>query len=160
MSADHLHESTEPSRSALPGLAEATDDILKHFAAAIGLPMERCSDLRDARPFVGPAGLACRVHVTGDPAGVRPEVLLPMSVDELSARELRSLLKLQSFVLSEFGWYLGPSPDGRLTLSAYQWIEDPQQAAAALDLANGLARGALTHLIGEGHGDSHADQHQ
>lgn len=123
--------------------------LLLPFAAALGIPAEQAEGLCHAQPFVSPSGLPCRVHVTPEASAMRPEVLLPLTLNELDATELRRLLVAQAQVLSELGWYLGPSPEGLVMLAAVQWIQDPQQAAAALDLAQHVARRALSQLCGD-----------
>jgi hypothetical protein len=121
---------------------------LEQFADEVGLAAHERDALTQGRPFVGPGGLLCRVHRNDSPAALRPEVLLPMSVAELGITELNRLLTMQSFLLSELGWYLGPDAEGVLTVSAVQWIASAEDAAGALGFASLLARDALAALIG------------
>jgi hypothetical protein len=136
-----------PAAARIPTAASA-DALLERFASALSLPDGRWTELQQATPFAGPSGLACRVHACAEPAGLRPEVLLPLTAAELDAPELRRLLTMQAFLLSEFGWYLGIGREGLLTLSAAQWSDDPEHAAWSLDIANMLASDALAVLAG------------
>jgi len=52
-------------------------------------------------------------------------------------------------VLSELGWYLGTSGEGLLQLSSLAWIDDPLDAATALDLANGVGIAVLHALMSD-----------
>lgn len=133
-----------PDRSANGG-----SDFLTRLAVALRIPPDQAQALGDAQPFAGPWGLTCRVHVAPSNDAVRPEVLLPLSLNELDAAECRRLLVVQAQVLSELGWYLGPSPEGLIMLAAVQWITDPHQATAALDLAQHVARHVISELIGD-----------
>lgn len=129
--------------------ANGGSDFLTRLAVALCIPPDQAQTLGNAQPFAGPLGLTCRVHVAPSSDAVRPEVLLPLSLSELDAAECRRLLVVQAQVLSELGWYLGASPEGLLMLAAVQWIPDPHQAAAALDLAQHVARHAISELIGD-----------
>lgn len=121
--------------------------FLAQLATLLGLPPEQATSIVAPRLFTGPFGLACRLHLMQGEAAVRPETLLPMSADELTGAEMNRLLAVQSLVLGEFGWYLGLSSEGLLQLSSLVWIDDPQDAATALDLANGVATAVLQSLL-------------
>jgi hypothetical protein len=132
-----------------PPMTSAQTDFLSQLAVHLGMLPSDGASLAAPRLFTGPAGLACRLHLLlGEPA-VRPEALLPMSAQELEGPEIHRLLSLQSLVLSELGWYLGTSGEGLLQLSSLAWIDDPQDAATALDLANGVGIAVLHALLND-----------
>ena len=134
---------------AAPPMTSAQTDFLSQLAVHLGMLPSDGASLAAPRLFTGPAGLACRLHLLlGEPA-VRPEALLPMSAQELAGPEVHRLLSLQSLVLSELGWYLGTSGEGLLQLSSLAWIDDPQDAATALDLANGVGIAVLHALMSD-----------
>ncbi|MDR7149939.1 hypothetical protein J2W49_001894 [Hydrogenophaga palleronii] len=134
--------------SALSGsLTIAQADFMSRLALQLGLPAQNGDALIAPQLFTGPAGLACRVHLQeGDPPAVRPEALLPMSVQELAGAEVQRLLAVQSLVLGELGWFLSTSPEGLLQLTSLAWINDPIDAATALDLVNGVGM-AIIHAL-------------
>lgn len=128
-------------------MTDAQAAFMSHLALLLGLPADEGPSLVAPRLFTGPAGLACRVHLQeGEPA-VRPEALLPMAAQELAGGEVQRLLSVQSLVLSELGWYLSTSPEGLLQLSSLAWIDDPADAATALDLANGVGLAVVQALM-------------
>ncbi|HEY9106119.1 MAG TPA: hypothetical protein VIN58_05535 [Roseateles sp.] len=129
-------------------LTARQEDFLARLALQLGLPAEDCAELVAPRLFTGPAGLACRLHLQpGDPAAVRPEALLPIAAQELAGADVQRLLSVQALVLGELGWFLGTSPEGLLQLSSLAWIDDPIDAATALDLANGVGLAVLHALM-------------
>ncbi|WP_157572219.1 hypothetical protein [Hydrogenophaga taeniospiralis] len=135
--------------SALPdSLTHAQTDFMSRLALQLGLPVEDGDALIAPHLFTGPAGLACRVHLQeGDPPAVRPEALLPMSAQELAGSDVQRLLAVQSIVLGELGWFLTTSPEGLLQLTSLAWINDPVDAATALDLVNGVGMAILHALM-------------
>jgi hypothetical protein len=146
----------ESSRDAL-ALTSAQTDFLSQLAIHLGLAPSEGPLLAAPRLFTGPAGLACRLHLLHGESAVRPEALLPMSAQELAGPDVQRLLSLQSLVLGELGWYLCTSPEGLLQLSSLAWIDDPLDAATALDLANGVGVAVLHALMLD---DSAAEQPQ
>lgn len=134
--------------STLPGsLTNAQTDFMSRLALQLGLSAKDGDALIAPHLFTGPAGLACRVHLQdGDPPAVRPEALLPMSAQELAGSEVQRLLAVQSIVLGELGWFLTTSSEGLLQLTSLAWINDPVDAATALDLANGVGM-AIIHAL-------------
>jgi hypothetical protein len=129
-------------------LTAGQEDFMARLALQLGLPAEDSADLIAPRLFTGPAGLACRLHLQpGDPTAVKPEALLPIAAQELAGADVQRLLSVQSLVLGELGWYLGTSPEGLLQLSSLAWIDDPVDAATALDLANGVGLAVLHALM-------------
>lgn len=112
---------------------------MARLALQLGLPATDCAELVAPRLFTGPAGHACRLHLQpGEPPVVKPEALQPIAAQELAGADVQRLLAAQSLVLAELGWFLGTSPEGLLQLSSLVWIDDPVDAATALDLANGV----------------------
>jgi hypothetical protein len=139
-------------RSAVPSalsssLTMAQADFMSQLALQLGLSAQDGDALIAPHLFTGPAGLACRVHLQeGDPPAVRPEALLPMSAQELAGSDVQRLLAVQSIVLGELGWFLTTSPEGLLQLTSLAWINDPVDAATALDLVNGVGM-AIIHAL-------------
>lgn len=153
MMSTSLPAAAHPSRrSALPSalsspLTMAQADFMSQLALQLGLPAQDGDALIAPHLFTGPAGLACRVHLQeGDPPAVRPEALLPMSAQELAGADVQRLLAVQSIVLGELGWFLTTSPEGLLQLTSLAWINDPVDAATALDLVNGVGM-AIIHAL-------------
>lgn len=131
-----------------PGaLTAAQTSFMSQLALQLGLAAEDGPSLVAPRLFTGPAGLACRVHLQENEPAVRPETLLPMAAQELAGTEVQRLLSVQSLVLSELGWYLTTSPEGLLQLSSLTWIDNPVDAATALDLANGVGLAVIHALM-------------
>jgi hypothetical protein len=135
------------SANARDSLTHEQVDFLARLATLLGMPAEDGTSIVAPRLITGPSGLACRLHVMQGMAAVRPEALLPMSADELSGAEMSRLLRVQSLILGEFGWYLGISSEGLLQLSSLVWIDDPQDVATALDLVNGVGTAVLHSLL-------------
>jgi hypothetical protein len=126
----------------------AQADFMSQLALQLGLSPQDGDALVAPHLFTGPAGLACRVHLQeGDPPAVRPEALLPMSALELAGSEVQRLLAVQSIVLGELGWFLTTSPEGLLQLTSLAWINDPIDAATALDLVNGVGMAIIQALM-------------
>jgi len=123
--------------------------FLAQLATLLGMQPEDGVSLVAPRLFTGPSGLTCRLHLLHGEAAVRPEALLPMAAEELSGPEINRLLSVQALLLGEFGWYLGLSSEGVLQLSSLAWIDDPQDAATALDLANGVGTAVLHALLND-----------
>lgn len=131
-----------------PVLTAEQEDFMARIALQLGLPAADSAGLIAPRLFTGPAGLACRMHLQrGDPTAVRPEALLPVAAQELAGADVQRLLSVQALVLGELGWFLGTSPEGLLQLSSLAWIDDPVDAATALDLANGVGLAVLQTLM-------------
>jgi len=135
------------SANARDSLTHEQVDFLARLATLLGLPAEDGTAIVAPRLITGPSGLVCRLHVMQGQPAVRTEALLPMSADELSGAEMSRLLRVQSLILGEFGWYLGISSEGLLQLSSLVWIDDPQDVATALDLVNGVCTAVLHSLL-------------
>jgi hypothetical protein len=112
------------------------------------LPRAEAALLRAATVFTGPAGLPCKVvwQSADGAAAARPEILLPISADELAGPGVRQLLTVQALLLSEFGWYLGLSGEGLLQVMPLLWMNQPADVAAALDVGNLLGAVVLDRL--------------
>ena len=121
--------------------------LLADTAALLGLPRAEAAALAAPNVFTGPAGLVCRLWLQPEATAARPEVLLPLRAREFRDESVERLLKVQSLLLDQLGWYLGASSDGMLSLMPLAWLDDPQGIAAALDMANGIAMAALSALI-------------
>jgi len=125
----------------------------------MGLPVESCEVLKGPAPFWGPGGLMCRLQVFSecDATAVQPQVMLPMSADDLRGHEVDRLLAIQAAVLSETGWCLGVSREGLMQLSLMSWIDVPCEAVEALDLGNAVALQTLHLLMGGEDDEEDAD---
>lgn len=148
LSAAAAHARRPSVSGALSGsLSHAQANFMSQLALQLGLSAQDGDALIAPHLFTGPAGLACRVHLQeGDPPAVRPEALLPMSAQELAGSDVQRLLAVQSIVLGELGWFLTTSPEGLLQLTSLAWINDPVDAATALDLVNGVGM-AIIHAL-------------
>jgi hypothetical protein len=118
------------------------------LAVTLGLPPAEHAGLRAHTLFTGPAGLPCRVawQAGGAAWGARPEILLPLSADELAGPDVRRLLAVQAALLSESGWYLGLSGEGLLQVAPLLWMTQPADVAAALDAGSVLGSLVLQHM--------------
>lgn len=150
----HSPHSTEGRTAAtaflLATMRDRQADFLSQLSLLLGLPPSD-TPLRPApHHFVGPTGLVCRVHMHEDELAVRIETVLPMSAAEFMGPEVARLLAVQGALLNEFGWRLGLSDDGLLQLSCAGWIDNPNDAATALDFANGLGMAVVRSLLLDG----------
>ncbi len=100
------------------------------------------------RPIAGPCGLPCRLRFTyhDNRFVVRPEVLTSVLVRDLPSSRLESLFALQTSLVEENRWVMGISSEGLLQLQSIDWIEDPSQAVAALDLGQTFGELAIKLL--------------
>jgi hypothetical protein len=123
-------------------------DFFAALALCLGLPPAGAAMFRASTVFTGPAGLACRVawHAADGVSGGRPEILLPLSTDELAGPDVRQLLTVQALLLGESGWYLGLSGEGLLQISPLVWMNRPADVAAALDVGNLLGTLVLERM--------------
>jgi hypothetical protein len=137
-----------PSPAAHPTPSQL--QLLADIAVMLGLPAADGARLAAPQVFTGPAGLVCRLWLQPEANAARPEVLLPLRAREFRDESLERLLKVQSLLLDQLGWYLGASTDGMLSLMPLAWLEDAQAIAASLDMANGIAMAALPALIDVG----------
>lgn len=148
MSTHTAQERWRPTAGVPPVPMTATQaDFMSQLALQLGLSPTEGASLIAPHLFTGPAGLACRLHLLHGEAAVRPEALLPLAAQELAGSEVQRLLAVQSLVLGELGWHLCTSPEGLLQLSSLAWIDDPADAATALDLANGVGLAVLNALM-------------
>ena len=134
---------TDPTRT----LTAAQSDFMSRLAMQLGLPVSESSQLVAPRHFMGPSGLAGRLELHPEHAAVRVQTLLPMSPGEFIGQEVDLLLAVQGELLTALGWYLGTSAEGLLQLDSMTWLDDPVEAAAALDLANGIGITVLRTLL-------------
>lgn len=140
-----------PAAARVPAPARPSAAESGFFAAlalCLGLPPADAARFRAATVFTGPAGLPCKVLWQSDEgaSGARPEILLPLSADELAGPDVRQLLTVQALLLSEFGWYLGLSGEGLLQLAPLLWMNQPADVAAALDVGNLLGAVVLDRM--------------
>lgn len=124
--------------------------LLAATAVLLGLRAGDGARLAAPNVFTGPAGLVCRLWLQAEANAARPEVLLPLHAREFRDESLERLLKVQSLLLDQLGWYLGASTDGMLSLMPLAWLDDAQAIAASLDMANGIAMAAVAALIDNG----------
>lgn len=128
-------------------LTAAQLDFMSRLAVHLGLPVSEAPQLVAPRHFVGPSGLAGRLELHPEHAAVRVQTLLPMSPGEFIGQEVELLLAVQGELLTALGWYLGTSAEGLLQLDSMTWLDDPVEAAEALDLANGIGIAVLRTLL-------------
>ena len=127
-----------PAAAGPQGATGAEADFFAALALCLGLPPGDAAGFRASTVFTGPSGLPCKVvwQAAGGVAGARPEILLPLSADELAGPDVRQLLTVQALLLGESGWYLGLSGEGLLQISPLVWMNQPADVAAALDVGN------------------------
>jgi hypothetical protein len=127
-------------------------DFFTALALCLGLPPAEAALFRASTVFTGPTGLPCKVawQSTDGAAGARPEILLPLSADELIGPDVRQLLAVQALLLSEFGWYLGLCSQGQgeglLQITPLLWMHQPADVAAALDVGHLLGAVVLDRM--------------
>lgn len=124
-------------------------EFLSQLAAHLGMQPCEAASLASPRLFTSPAGQTCRLHLHHGEAAVRPEALLPMSAADVADARSRQLMLAQAAVLTEFGWQLGVSLEGLLQLSCLFWIDRPDDAATAFELANGIGIAVMQNLLHE-----------
>jgi hypothetical protein len=119
-------------------LGEFFDELAGHLAlgAAAGAP------LSTARQFRGPGGMICRIETQRDGAEfvARPLLLLPLDGHEIQQLELRKLLSMQSALLSQLGWILEQSPEGRLQLAPQTWTAQASEVARVVEMGSTVGR--------------------
>ena len=145
-----LAASSRPAAVPAPGaraLTAAQSDFMARLALHLGLPVSDGPQLVAPRHIVGPSGLAGRLTLHPEHGAVRVQTLLPMAPGEFIGQEVDLLLAVQGELLTGLGWYLGTSSEGLLQLDSLEWIDDPAEAATALDLANGIGIAVLHTLL-------------
>jgi hypothetical protein len=143
------HASPPPSATDSLQLDCAMRMFLVEIAALMELPASAADALANLSPVRGGGGFLCRLELARQaPAAVRPEVLLPIGLSDLTGADVEPLLLLQEALAAELRWRLGLSVDGRLRLTTMDWIDDPSDAAFAMDLGQFLGRDAMRALLG------------
>jgi hypothetical protein len=120
---------------------------MSRLALELGMQVSEGPRLVAPRHVVGPSGLAGRLELHPEHAAVRVQTLLPMAPGEFIGQEVELLLAVQGELLTALGWYLGTSSEGLLQLDSMTWLDDPVEAAQALDLANGVGIAVLRALL-------------
>jgi hypothetical protein len=134
-------------------LERARIDFMTEVAVQLGLPVHSAAAIASAQPFASPQGLLCRLHLMqGDgPTRVRPEVLLPLSVEHLSGDDTLRMLATQAALLSTFDCWLTAAEGGWLALTSVAPLATAAEVSNALAMANALAPGIMhTITVGEG----------
>ena len=121
--------------------------FLIQIAMLLGIPASSHAELVAPMAITGPSGLDCRLHLLDGHCSVFPEIVLPLSVNELMGPEVGQLLEIQRMLLIEFGWYLGVSAEGLLQLSSIAWIDEVHEIVKTLDLMNGIGIMAIQQLL-------------
>jgi hypothetical protein len=129
------------------------DDAMRAFlvemAALMELPASAADVFASLSPMRGGAGFLCRLEIASHThAAVRPEVLLPIGLSDLTGADVEPLLLLQEALAAELRWRLGLSADGALRLTTMDWIDDPRDAAFAMNLGQFLGRDTMRTLLG------------
>lgn len=141
------------------GPATAPREAQAQCSAAVGAFLDEVSTHLDldrpsgvalgARlPFHGPDGLICRIETSDGNGSVRarPQLLLPLSREEISRLEVSCLLSIQTAVMDQLGWLLGQSSEGLLQLAPLSWTDEAQEVARELDLGSAVGRMVLAML--------------
>jgi len=135
------------------GCKQATDhaeDLLAAVCRRLGFTPEDATLIDAGQYFMSHSGLVCRLKKDElEPHGaMRPELELPLLLDDLQSPQLAALLDLQTVLLSTMGWALSADPElGQLCLSPL--LASKTAASVVDDLASGsvLALSALQLLI-------------
>lgn len=137
-----------------PAAASRDEHFLSQVGQRLGIAPDVMQSASGGTPFVGPSGLLCRIHAErqGTAWLAHPEILLPLAAAELGGPEVARMLSLQAHLLMDFGWYLGLSDAGLLSLRPLARTDAPQQVADDLDRAHALARGVLEALVDDSTG--------
>jgi len=143
------HASPPPSATDSMPFDCAMRAFLVEMAALMDLPTGAVDALASLSPMRGGGGFLCRLEIASHThAAVRPEVLLPIALRDLTGADVEPLLLLQEALAAELRWRLGLSADGALRLTTMDWIDDPRDAAFAMDLGQFLGRDAMRTLLG------------
>lgn len=128
-------------------VTEEQKNFLIQVAMLLGIPSSSYAELIAPTAFAGPSGFDCRLHLLDTHCAASPEVILPLSANELMGPEVGELLEIQRKLLTEFGWYLGVSAEGLLQLSSIAWIDEVEEIVKTLDLMNAVGAMAVQQLL-------------
>jgi len=143
------HASPTPSATDSTQFDCAMRAFLVEIAVLLELPASAADAFAELSPMRGGGGLLCRLEIARHThAAVRPEVLLPIGLSDLTGADVVPLLLLQEALAAELRWRVGLSADGVLRLTTMDWIDDPRDAAFAMDLGQFLGRDAMRTLLG------------
>lgn len=137
-----------PPRPADKKPARTLDAFFAELAAHLDVDDGLDAPLQDARPFSGPAGLICRIETRreGHDLRARPQLLLPLSGEEIRRLEVGRLLSMQAALLSQLGWVLGHSAEGLLQLAPVGWTDQAKDVARELEMGSTVGRMVLAML--------------
>ncbi len=145
-----------------PSPVSALGDFFAELAGHLALGAAAGAPLSATRQFRGPDGMICRIETQRDGADfvARPLLLLPLGDHEIRRLELRKLLSMQSALLSQLGWILEQSPEGRLQLTPLTWTARASEVARVLEMGSTVGRMMLAMFqhddglpdAGNGHG--------
>ncbi|EGD08508.1 hypothetical protein XVE_3219 [Xanthomonas vesicatoria ATCC 35937] len=119
-----------------------------NLGAGLGLPGELVQRLGEGEAILGPAGMLCRLHTQMQQGELTafPEVILPLAARELGGDEVATLLALQEYLLTQYGWRLTLSV-GLLCACPLLLERAPYAVAAALERGQVVARVVLDALM-------------
>jgi len=128
--------------------ARTLDAFFAELASHLEVEDSIDAPLQDARPFSGPAGLICRIETrqAGDDLQARPQLLLPLSGEEIRRLEVSRLLSMQAALLTQLGWVLGHSAEGLLQLAPVEWTDQAKDVAREMELGSAVGRMVLAML--------------
>ncbi len=126
------------------------ESLLASVCVELGFTPEDAALIDAGEQFVSPSGLVCRLKKDElEPHGaLRPELELPLLLDDLESPQLALLLDLQTVFISTMGWTVSADPEqGQLFLSAL--VASTTAPKVVDDLVSGsvLALSALQMLI-------------
>jgi len=148
---DHLMvaiDRAHPPRPADKRPVRTLDAFFAELAAHLDVGGSATEPLQEARPFSGPAGLICRIETerSGNDLRARPQLLLPLSGEEIQRLEVGRLLSMQATLLTQLGWVLGHSAEGLLQLAPVEWTDQAREVARELELGSAVGRLVLAML--------------
>ena len=132
----------------VPPQQDQFDDFFCELKDVMALSEEAAVALMNLKPIVGFCGLLCRLRFSfqDERFRVKPEILTPLLVRELPREKLESLFVFQTSLIEERRWTLGIADEGLLQLTTVDWITDPAQVVAALDLGQTFGKLAMSQL--------------
>jgi hypothetical protein len=127
-------------------------DLVAEVCDRLGFTSEDVQLILDGQCFVSPAGLTCRFHVDldEDQCGLRPELELPLLLEDLETPQIAHLLDLQTVLSTTMGWAVTVGADqGQLCLSTLKASTTAEEVVHDLESGNLLAISVLQMLVTE-----------
>lgn len=131
---------------------ERSEDLVAEVCAELGFTAEDAQLILDGQSFVSPAGLICRfqVDVVDGQSGLRPELELPLLIEDLESPQIAALLDLQTVLTTTMGWAVSVGAnEGPLCLSTLQAASTAKSVVQDLETGNLLAVSVLQMLISD-----------